>query len=911
MAEKETAIDKGGEPVNHANGTLAHAANVHEDQSTVKDGRGTLDNGNSDKSTAVRHDGETPKIRKMSSKRMFELASSPEFLPKTNAIGGVEEALVFDEEVERERSTDGRPNGETNQIESIRRQTVDQGSTATGVVRSEPRQENGVSSPAIRSRKEARSSTEGQLLPRTGSTPPLNRDSPSTKRDGLPSRTPAPLPLRNQELGNGETRTSIIKAEGRNISNGGSVPSPVPQSFPAPPLSIPTYLELELSSHRPSPLYLHRSITSDFPYESSALKLERLQNFLLLPAYLEPALWFGALACVDAWLYSFTILPLRFTKAICILGQSWVFNLSKEVRYLTDFNYKGVGRLWQRRRASSLSRSSSRSFILDTHVEDDKHPSRVSSARFDRSASRGPNGYIRIPPPFTKTSKHRRAKSTPSALLPTHKADILNFLLIVTSCAILSRFDASRMYHSIRGQAAIKLYVIYNALEVCDRLFSAIGQDVLECLFSKECLERKANGRSKVLRPFWLFALALFYNLVHATALFYQVITLNVAVNSYSNALLTLLMSNQFVEIKSTVFKKFEKDNLFQMTCADIVERFQLWLMLTIIAARNVIETGGLSLPPSDDLSSGPTSSTTILPFTFTLLSDYSLKILTPFILVLGSEALVDNLKHAYITKFNNTRPAIYGRFLDLLAKDYYTNAFSPDHRDLTRRLGLPTIPLACLGIRASVQIYRMFLASHLPPPAPSPSTSLLISSEPSPSPSTLASILRLALGHSTFGSATAASDAPSLLSIRYWTSFTYDDFISLATMAAVFTTLFTLLLLLKLLLGMLLLEYARRRYKGMKQRETMDVDAQGKRVGGWGVVEVSDEKRRWIYKGEEDEWKAKGRDSGDRPPNGFQDGDGGKEGRADDSVNAAQGRMGKDDWSNVRRYDMVAKRIW
>ena len=33
-------------------------------------------------------------------------------------------------------------------------------------------------------------------------------------------------------------------------------------------------------------------------------------------------------------------------------------------------------------------------------------------------------------------------------------------------------------------------------------------------------------------------------------ALFYQVITLNVAVNSYSNALLTLLMSNQFVEIQ-------------------------------------------------------------------------------------------------------------------------------------------------------------------------------------------------------------------------------------------------------------------------------------------------------------------------------------------------------------------------
>lgn len=46
---------------------------------------------------------------------------------------------------------------------------------------------------------------------------------------------------------------------------------------------------------------------------------------------------------------------------------------------------------------------------------------------------------------------------------------------------------------------------------------------------------------------------------------------LNVAINSYDNALLSLLMSNQFVEIKGSVFKKFEKDNLFQITCAGLL----------------------------------------------------------------------------------------------------------------------------------------------------------------------------------------------------------------------------------------------------------------------------------------------------------------------------------------------------
>ena len=245
---------------------------------------------------------------------------------------------------------------------------------------------------------------------------------------------------------------------------------------------------------------------------------------------------------------------------------------------------------------------------------------------------------------------------------------------------ILMKLDASRMYHSIRGQAAIKLYVIYNVLEVLDKLLSAFGQDVLECLFSNETLERDTDGRSKIVRPLGMFVLALIYNVVHAAALFYQVIALNVAVNSYSNALLTLLLSNQFVEIKSTVFKKIEKDNLFQLTCADIVERFQLWLMLMIIALRNIVEVGGLNFLNGavEGLSTSTPKSNSILPNSFTVLPSWTGEVLSPFVLVLGSEMVVDWIKHAYITKFNNVKPAIYSRYLDVLAKDYYTNVSTP-----------------------------------------------------------------------------------------------------------------------------------------------------------------------------------------------------------------------------------------
>ena len=39
-------------------------------------------------------------------------------------------------------------------------------------------------------------------------------------------------------------------------------------------------------------------------------------------------------------------------------------------------------------------------------------------------------------------------------------------LLIVPTIVLLKTTDASKMYHGVRGQDTIKLYVIFNALEV-------------------------------------------------------------------------------------------------------------------------------------------------------------------------------------------------------------------------------------------------------------------------------------------------------------------------------------------------------------------------------------------------------------------------------------------------------------
>lgn len=830
---------------------------------------------------------EKEKVLKLSPARMYELTSLPTGNPALDSCEDLSDACSPN--LERARKGRGRwtisEGGEKLKVKKGRTRDRSQSISIVGT-RSATAEES-PDTPVFFSERDSQYASRPCQSTRTVSTPLLKRRSSSSKAN-VSAKAPLSSSTKRPKVIITPLRFEDTKAGGRLAAIEEPQPSPMPQSIPVPPLSLPTYLQLELSSQRPSPLYIHRSVTSDIPYESFQVKIERLQNFLLLPPQLEQVLWFGALACLDAWLFSFTILPLRFLKALSILSRSWGINLAMEVRFVVAFIYAGTGRMWHRRRRRES-------------IDGPAAPKSMSTAKIPADFTPTPKAVVEeasnatpltpeLNRQFRRASgpRHRRTKSVPSALRPDHKADILKGLLIIISCTILMYFDASRMYHGIRGQAAIKLYVIYNVLEVCDRLFSALGQDILECLFSKESLERKPDDRSKVLRPFWLFILALCYNLVHATALFYQVITLNVAVNSYSNALLTLLMSNQFVEIKSTVFKKFEKENLFQLTCADVVERFQLWLMLMIIASRNVIETGGLSVGNGE---SAPSSSSAIgvssvLPKSFTMFPYWTGQVMGPFFLVLGSEMLVDWIKHAYITKFNNTKPAIYGRFLDVLAKDYYCDAFAD--QNLTRRLGLPVIPLACLFIRASVQTYHMFLATHMPLPLPSTATSLSVDNAAA-SPARTAALqhidqtFRRALGRSAFG-AGEPTLAPEQNSI--WST---ENIIAFITMLVFFLILFLALLAFKLVLGMCLLSFARRRYKGMKERENTSTHADGRRVGGWGVVEVGEDKRRWIYKDDPDaarKLRERERDARDR-------------------------KGEEESFGSVSRYSMAAKRIW
>ncbi|XP_077992355.1 transmembrane anterior posterior transformation protein 1 homolog [Glandiceps talaboti] len=269
-------------------------------------------------------------------------------------------------------------------------------------------------------------------------------------------------------------------------------------------------------------------------------------------------------------------------------------------------------------------------------------------------------------------------------LQPAQICDMLKLVILLVCSYMMYMVDFSMLYHIVRGQAVIKLYIIYNMLEVADRLFSSFGQDILDALFWTATEPRNRKREHFGIVPHLL--LAVVYVFCHTILILFQATTLNVAFNSHNKALLTIMMSNNFVELKGSVFKKFGKNNLYQMSCSDVRERYHYCILLSIVILRNMTE------------------------FNWDL--DHLWELIPDVLTVLIAEVCVDWVKHAFITKFNEIPADVYQEYRTSLAQDMVgsrqKNAFS-DHSDLvSRRMGFVPLPLGCLLFRTVWQSVKL-----------------------------------------------------------------------------------------------------------------------------------------------------------------------------------------------------------
>ncbi len=263
-----------------------------------------------------------------------------------------------------------------------------------------------------------------------------------------------------------------------------------------------------------------------------------------------------------------------------------------------------------------------------------------------------------------------------------HVYDIFRGFLLISTCGLLYFMELSIVYHYLRSQSGIKLYVLFGILDIFDRLLTSIGQDVIEALHTTT-LRGITKNKLRIVLDFFS---AMTYILIHSMLKFVQLVTLNVAMNSKSNAVLTLVISSNFAEMKSLVFKRFDESNVFQISCADIVERFMLLIFLALVFVQNWAQSS-LSV--------------------FEYVRDKSFQ--HQFIVaaqIWGCEVLVDWIKHAFVSKFNKISYKSYEKFALIIGNDMLSHRRVAFHNNMdsthavTQRLGLASFPLTCVIVR-------------------------------------------------------------------------------------------------------------------------------------------------------------------------------------------------------------------
>jgi len=216
------------------------------------------------------------------------------------------------------------------------------------------------------------------------------------------------------------------------------------------------------------------------------------------------------------------------------------------------------------------------------------------------------------------------------------------------------RLNTGGIYHWIKSQEVIKLYVVYNSLEILDRMLCSFGSDTLEAL-AHSCL-LFSESKSTRLALFQDLVVCAAVLLVHAATLMCQAITFSVAVNSSNSNLIALLISNNFVEIKGSIFKKMDQMRLEKLIKQDSVELFHIIISLTFVLVESMIHHSSL-VPPARALQACG--------------------------LIFITEVVVDSVKYSFMSKYNALRPGLYEELQRDLAKKALSSHSGNIHREM------------------------------------------------------------------------------------------------------------------------------------------------------------------------------------------------------------------------------------
>ena len=185
------------------------------------------------------------------------------------------------------------------------------------------------------------------------------------------------------------------------------------------------------------------------------------------------------------------------------------------------------------------------------------------------------------------------------------------------------------------------------------------------------------------------FVVACVCCITHACVKLVLFVSLNAAVNSHTMTLATLMISNQFMELKKCVQKRYDTKSLFIVTCGDIIERFQLVIFVVLILLKNSGSLLG----------------------TLELEDPFVQAMLLSCLGIVAAEVAVDWLKHAFITSFSGLKPSFYSSMEREIKQDLFDAAsYQADESfGVCRHIGFVPLPLTCLVVRIVIQVMPLF----------------------------------------------------------------------------------------------------------------------------------------------------------------------------------------------------------
>lgn len=251
------------------------------------------------------------------------------------------------------------------------------------------------------------------------------------------------------------------------------------------------------------------------------------------------------------------------------------------------------------------------------------------------------------------------------------KYRILKAITVISCFFILRNLSPDKIYHTLKVQSLIRLYVLFGVLELAEKLFGTLVDDfalAIDDAYGREDVtenhinlrdesvrlgESRTNSAASVVKDSFAeidqnistrkslkikIALIIFSILVtlgHTLILYFQYLIILLSLNSSLSVLYSLIISVQFIELRGNVTKRGDKKSLFVLVDNDGLKRFNLSLYFIVAFLMRWTESESMEM----------------------------VEFFEPILIIFFLKISIDWIKHAFFCRYNEIDPSDYSKY--------------------------------------------------------------------------------------------------------------------------------------------------------------------------------------------------------------------------------------------------------